>query len=162
MARTGCECPLAGYCNRHGVEKTPHEHMQCKHNPTWFKKWEDGKMPGQDKCKIKAKQIEEKEKEEEAKPYKCQFCGDGKCTGECRNQNQLPSKWQMAKNLAGAMKDAAKDGFSTEGEDEVQRRLAICEECPLFLPAERRCSVCGCAMNFKAKLRSQHCPEGKW
>lgn len=162
MARTKCECPLAGYCNRHGVEKTPHEHMQCKHNPTYFNKWEKGQMPGQENAKVKLPKKEAAPEPAKEPKRQCPFCKNMGCTGECRNDNKLPSVWQMAKNAAVAAKDAAKDGFTQVSDEEVERRKEICNECPHFIPNQNRCEVCGCALALKNKLRSQNCPKGYW
>jgi hypothetical protein len=163
MARTNCECPLAGYCNRHGVNKTPHQHKLCQNHPTVFKAWEEGRGPGQENG-----QQEPPRKKVEPKPVPttkvktCSFCNGDGCNGECRNQNKTPSMFQMAKNLAGSMKDAAKDGFTTNDVDETERRMEICRGCEFYIPDQNRCSKCGCKMAFKSKLRSAHCPVGKW
>jgi hypothetical protein len=46
------------------------------------------------------------------------------------------------------------------------RRVAICRECPAFLPAGRvvgaRCAECGCFLKLKARIRGAKCPVGKW
>jgi hypothetical protein len=36
---------------------------------------------------------------------------------------------------------------------EFERRIAICELCPRFLSASRKCSMCGCFMDVKASLK---------
>jgi len=40
-----CECPLAGFCKRHGVEKTPLLHRKCQTDPVFWEAWEKGKGP---------------------------------------------------------------------------------------------------------------------
>ena len=161
--KTKCECPLAGYCNRHGVEKTPHQHIMCKNHPGWFKQWEDGVGPGQDASQSQPthKQTAVTPVMDVGKPI-CQFCQNRGCNGQCRNSNELPSTWQMAKNFAGSMKEAAKDGFKGSGEDLTKERLEICAGCEFFIPDQQRCSKCGCAMAFKTRLKSASCPIGKW
>lgn len=75
----------------------------------------------------------------------------------------LPSAATMAKNAATALRDEIKariTGLPEIEAEEVARRLEICHGCENFI--QGRCAKCGCFMNFKAKLRSQHCPEGKW
>lgn len=47
-------------------------------------------------------------------------------------------------------------------EEEVERRLNICRECPFFKPRTEQCSKCGCFMKLKTKLDRAHCPIGKW
>jgi hypothetical protein len=172
--KTPCECPLAGYCNRHGITKTPHQHKLCQNHMGYFNMWEKGKGPGSHtqpatpalkkescafcgngKCNGQCRVI--------APPtVSCQFCGKEGCSGECRNENALPSLWQQTKNLAGSMKEAAKEGFQKSSEEEIKRRLEICHGCEYFIPESSRCSLCGCAMRLKTKLQSSHCPKDKW
>lgn len=46
-----CECPLAGYCNRHGVKKGESLHKLCQTNEDFFLAWEECRGPGQaDDC----------------------------------------------------------------------------------------------------------------
>lgn len=44
---TGCDCPLAGYCKRHGVNKSPHLFHLCKTNDRYYDAWEEGRGIGQ-------------------------------------------------------------------------------------------------------------------
>lgn len=41
-----CECELAGFCTRHGMEKTEHWHRLCQRDD-YFAAWEAGRGPGQ-------------------------------------------------------------------------------------------------------------------
>lgn len=78
-------------------------------------------------------------------------------------QPELPSAAAMAKNAATALRDELKARISGLPEieaEEVSRRLEICHGCEFF--TQGRCAKCGCFMKFKSRLRSQHCPEGKW
>lgn len=71
----------------------------------------------------------------------------------------------MAKTAAVAMTNEVKAiaaGKDAITEQEISRRLVLCHRCDLFLPQQKRCSRCGCYMDFKARMRSQHCPVGKW
>lgn len=47
-------------------------------------------------------------------------------------------------------------------EEEQKRRFEICRTCPEFIRATNQCSVCGCLMHIKTKLRDAVCPIGKW
>jgi hypothetical protein len=47
MTATGCECPLAGHCKRHGINKPPHWVKLCQSKPHYFDAWEEGRGPGQ-------------------------------------------------------------------------------------------------------------------
>jgi hypothetical protein len=47
----------------------------------------------------------------------------------------------------------------------TKQRLTICGMCPKktgsrLLPD--RCTVCHCILALKARIKSQHCPEGHW
>lgn len=37
---TGCECPLAGYCDRHKMNKPGRLHFLCQTNQLYFDRWE--------------------------------------------------------------------------------------------------------------------------
>jgi len=91
------------------------------------------------------------------------------------NSRQLPSIMQMAKNLANAAGEEVKaivERNPPVSDEEYNRRIEICRTCPHFTPnnpdlperarQQERCTLCGCYMKYKSKLRSQHCPEGKW
>jgi hypothetical protein len=92
-----------------------------------------------------------------------------------RKEHALPSIGQMIRTAAQAAIDETKAitrGESPVSQEEINRRLSICGECEFFTPnikelsekqrKQRRCVKCGCFMNLKAKLRSNHCPIGKW
>ena len=78
----------------------------------------------------------------------------------------LPPITEMAKNVVQsgirATKHYIKTGSIKVSDAEIQRRLTICKSCPHYLKTKGRCALCGCFMNFKAKLASEHCPIGKW
>lgn len=38
---TGCECPLAGYCERHKMNKPGRLHLLCQTNQLYFDRWEN-------------------------------------------------------------------------------------------------------------------------
>lgn len=42
MTRTPCECPLAGWCERHGMEKRRRQHQLCQANLRYWNQWERG------------------------------------------------------------------------------------------------------------------------
>ena len=87
----------------------------------------------------------------------------------------MPSIVQMAKNAAQAGISEAKAIVNKQppvDPEEEQRRLGVCAACEFYTPnivelsedkkKQNRCVKCGCFMNFKTKLRSAHCPVGKW
>lgn len=77
-----------------------------------------------------------------------------------------PPVMTQAANLSRALWDWAVSGFAMASEAEVKRRLAICEACEYFDPGPRRCKHlgCGCYLDAKTRMRSEHCPlpTPKW
>lgn len=73
-----------------------------------------------------------------------------------------PPLAKQAGSLSRSLWDWAVSGFSAASEEEQARRLAICEACPLRNAEDRRCWKCGCFTDAKVKLKTEHCPEGKW
>ena len=61
---TECECPLAGFCNRHGIKKNNHYHKLCQNHPGYFQMWEECRGPGQQQidCHNKEQKTEEEVK----------------------------------------------------------------------------------------------------
>lgn len=47
------------------------------------------------------------------------------------------------------------------GEEELERRLSVCGECPKLLN-EMTCAECGCFVQFRARHLTAHCARGKW
>lgn len=47
MIQTKCECPVAGYCQRHQVRKNQHWHYLCQTRSDYFDAYEAGRGPGQ-------------------------------------------------------------------------------------------------------------------
>lgn len=47
MHTTPCQCERPGWCERHGMNKSPHLHMLCRNNQRYFDAWEAGIGPGQ-------------------------------------------------------------------------------------------------------------------
>jgi hypothetical protein len=48
------------------------------------------------------------------------------------------------------------------GQEEFDRRMAICEECPFLKRPAKQCSKCGCFMKLKSRIEKAHCPIHKW
>jgi len=46
MSVTGCECEMAGHCDRHSVTKSNREHTLCGSSPKYWNAWEEGRMTG--------------------------------------------------------------------------------------------------------------------
>lgn len=144
---TKCECPLAGYCNRHQVQKTPHMHKLCGNHQGYFELWENCKGPGQDQVECEKEKTVEPEKEQVKKEDKV---------------IQYPSKLQMAKNLAKSTVKHIANGRQMVTKEEQEKRLEICGGCEYFDEKANRCKDCGCMLSVKTKWASSTCPQGKW
>jgi hypothetical protein len=148
---TKCECPLAGYCNRHQVQKTPHMHKLCENHQGYFELWENCKGPGQDQAKC--------EKNETTEPQ--QLKKEDRVI-------QYPSKLQMAKNLAKSTVKHIANGRQIVSEEIQAERMSICAgtedipACEYYDKNSNRCKDCGCALSIKTKWTSSNCPQGKW
>lgn len=47
-------------------------------------------------------------------------------------------------------------------EEEAERRMSVCEQCPSLLKITNQCKECGCVMKLKTKLMKATCPLDKW
>ena len=77
----------------------------------------------------------------------------------------LPSAADMARSAGKALVSEAKAIASGEppvSDEIVEARLDICTTCDRYAAESKRCLDCGCYVRFKTRLRSQHCPQGKW
>lgn len=72
---------------------------------------------------------------------------------------------EMAVNLARAVANEAKAIFSgalAVPHESIASRMETCRACEHFIHDQNRCALCGCFAELKARMRSQHCPVGKW
>jgi hypothetical protein len=151
--KTGCICPLSGYCSKHQVNKTPHLHKLCQNHPGYFDMWENCKGPGQHNINC------DKDPEEPVKEVAIQSA-----TPETKDagDKKLPGLIQQAKNLSSALVRHAASGFANVTPEVQEARLSICHACPHYLKESNRCAKCGCHLASKTKLSTSHCPIGLW
>jgi hypothetical protein len=90
------------------------------------------------------------------------ICDRSRIAAGLEGPREYPPIAHQAANLGRALWDWAVAGFAIASEEEQARRLAICGDCPLRNAEDRRCWRCGCYTDAKVKLRTEHCPEGKW
>jgi hypothetical protein len=67
---TACECPVAGYCQRHKITKGSGWHQLCQTKQSYFDAWEAGTGPGQDRKPDVSKEQRRKRVEEAARRKK--------------------------------------------------------------------------------------------
>lgn len=80
----------------------------------------------------------------------------------------MVSKWRislfMGYNLHMSVKpwDMLNPNEKRSEQEEIDRRLAICQTCEFFIQKTERCRKCGCFMKLKTKLEKANCPINKW
>lgn len=149
--KTGCVCSLAGFCSKHGVTKSPHQHKLCQTHPGYFQQWEECRGPGQ-----RFINCDSKETVKVVAPAEVPI----EVLAEPKLPPVMPTLTQQAKNFGSAMLQHAKSGFKHVTEEVKQDRLSICATCPFL--SEGRCTKCGCFLDHKASLSTSHCPISKW
>lgn len=171
--KTGCICENPGFCPLHAIKKSAHFHKLCQNHPGYFQMWEECKGPGQSftDCSSRVEVPADAPAAPAAAPdvatavapapATCGQCKRGGCSGNC-SVPQLPSKIQMAKNLAHAITEHAKTGFANVEKPLQEQRLEICKGCEFYMAKEDRCAKCGCHLKSKSAWKSSHCPIGKW
>jgi hypothetical protein len=89
------------------------------------------------------------------------------CAPDVPPEPELPSRLEMARNLATAaaveaMAIARRTPKITESE--ASRRRAICQAntCGQHRPSDDRCAACGCPVLAKSRWRSTTCPLALW
>src|SRR4051812_30102440 len=75
---------------------------------------------------------------------------------------EQPSLLKKAVNFGEALIKHASRGFPIVSDEEFNRRMGICRECPFFNSTKISCSKCGCGLETKARWKEQICPESKW
>lgn len=157
---TPCECPMAGFCERHGVNKSAHLHKLCQNHIGYFVMWEDCQGPNQSPVDCTRRSSSSNETNFVAPAQNSQNMLQMPPREE-KVEPKLPSTLEMARNFLGSATDYVKNGMKNVTEDEQKARLAICQECPHMVEGGR-CGKCGCFLQTKTKWASSSCPIGKW
>lgn len=71
-----------------------------------------------------------------------------------------PGLWRKLAHFARALARHARRGFRRS--TEAEKRLAICEACPLYHNGACLHRACGCKMKRKVAWEQEHCPLLKW
>lgn len=72
----------------------------------------------------------------------------------------FPPLATQAARLARAAVRFVGSGLAVAPAEEQARRRAICAACPHFVG--NRCAKCGCNLNAKVMMSTEHCPIEKW
>lgn len=81
------------------------------------------------------------------------------------DQADYPAILTMAKSALKAGADeirAVLNRATGVSDEEILRREQFCRSCEHFVFGQKRCKLCGCFAALKSRMRSQHCPIGKW
>lgn len=83
------------------------------------------------------------------------------------SKNTLPPKTEMLQNAVNALGRIINAIILTNekikrSDDEIEKCRTLCNECEFFAVNTKRCLKCGCFVNFKTLLETEHCPVGKW
>lgn len=73
----------------------------------------------------------------------------------------IPQHLKRVKNIV----EGAAAAVTGENQDLYDARIKICRECPRFrMRLGESCSICGCALNLKLRVKKEHCPADppKW
>lgn len=70
-----------------------------------------------------------------------------------------PSIAQQLVGAAGAAVRFVAGGLKLVDNDELARRQAICDACPRWNRAARRCKLCRCFTDMKLRLPAERCPD---
>ena len=65
---------------------------------------------------------------------------------------------EKAVNFVESVVEYVSIGQPKVSNEEYDKRLQICSECPLFTK-KRSCTICGCNMDLKAKWKTSKCPD---
>lgn len=150
-----CECPVAGYCQRHKMQKDETMHALCsgqRGQAGWkyFAAWEAGKLGATAPANANTNPP--------VFEHGATAIVQG-CSG-CGGPVARPSIVERATNAMSAAMRFVGDGLQTATPEEQSDRRMICAECPLNNAGQ--CDGCGCFLNLKTTMRLEECPAKKW
>lgn len=74
-----------------------------------------------------------------------------------------PPLLKQVQNFATSTIRHVLGGLPQAPDEERDRRMSICKECPFFESGENpRCKSCGCPLKIKTSWAGESCPQGKW
>lgn len=76
-----------------------------------------------------------------------------------KGNQKFPSFIQMAKNFSTDLAKYIAEGQPNVSQEDYEARLEACNTCPHLARAKKRCTLCGCYLEEKAKWRTAICPD---
>jgi hypothetical protein len=74
---------------------------------------------------------------------------------------ESPSVLRMLKNFSKELAKYAKEGAPNVSKQDYKDRIKTCHSCEHLL-RNKRCGMCGCIIEHKAKWATSDCPDGRW
>jgi len=82
------------------------------------------------------------------------------------DSKQYPDFWQQIESFKKFTMDVGQTAVTHNSimvsPEDFESRMQTCKECPEFNPEQKRCYLCGCYMELKAKFTASTCPASKW
>ena len=78
------------------------------------------------------------------------------------NYVKPPTFMEMVKGFAKETKKFIEAGAPIISTEEYSIRLLECNKCEHLIRKSMRCGQCGCLLQAKARMKTAHCPLGKW
>ena len=76
--------------------------------------------------------------------------------------NQEPALAAKAWSLTKALMRYGMAGFPNITEELFEKRMLICNGCESLNRKAAKCTVCGCAVEYKGRMKTESCPKKKW
>ena len=70
---------------------------------------------------------------------------------------EFPSIPKMVMNFTSELAEFIEGGFPIVTPEDYQKRLETCNACPNI--KKKRCTLCGCVVEYKAKWKTATCPD---
>ena len=78
------------------------------------------------------------------------------------NYVKPPTFFEMVKNFSKETANFLAAGAPVVETGIYANRLAKCNTCEHLKRKHMRCGACGCLLQAKARMKTAHCPLGKW
>tara|TARA_Y100001938_G_C7861893_1_gene316002 strand:- start:180 stop:494 length:315 start_codon:yes stop_codon:yes gene_type:complete len=83
-----------------------------------------------------------------------------KTTSENKHLDQKPpSIFQMLKSFTKEVGTYVANGAPNVSTEDYAERLDACMSCNYLMKKSMRCGLCGCVLQFKAKMKTAECPD---
>tara|TARA_R100001594_G_scaffold148874_2_gene205166 strand:+ start:207 stop:464 length:258 start_codon:yes stop_codon:yes gene_type:complete len=81
-----------------------------------------------------------------------------KKTGSKKEPNIIKKGFSLANSLLRY----AREGFPNVSQDIYEQRMLTCNSCDDLDKKMSTCKLCGCYVEYKARMETESCPKNKW